>query len=401
MVAALALYAFLPSSTSAMASPSSTSAMASSSSTSAMASPAPLSPVAVDYARPSSVNSGPRSPADTFATPLSSPTFVPDELPPSTSNAYEKPLPPIQHSPPQKPEKPLPPIVHDSPVQDAHSLSSERHASPLHDPPASDSTALTPLRAHYLKKELISLQFQHELNALTDVPTNNISPFSYLGPPFVPLPKGAPALELPFLRYSFRSFVLSFPFLADAPRDFFPDKLQPFLGSMLSRTLSSTSVLDEGDQDGDEAARHKLFAKLERHAAMLMTSGTKLQEKEEVVRLKQVDLDRLEKIARKRAAKEARTKDRFEVNVVCVRTVTEKGRVRSRMHEVRTLHYTIQLVSPHTKIRRNSSSAQVGHTNLMSSYRGGMATSRHSQTSCGKPTQESPFLHHHPRIALP
>ncbi|EPT03805.1 hypothetical protein FOMPIDRAFT_1035376 [Fomitopsis schrenkii] len=249
-----------------------------------MANPPPVSPVVVDYARhSSSVNPGPGSPTDTFATPLSSPTSIPDEPPASTSDA--------------------------------------------------DPNTLTPLRAHYLKKELISLQFQYELNALTAVPTNNISPFSYLGPPFVPPPKGAPALELPFLRYSFRTFVLSFPFLTDAPRDFFPDKLQPFLGSMLSRTLSSTSVLDEGEQDSEEAARHKLLAKLERHAAMLMTSGTKLQEKEEVVRLKQADLDRLEMIARKRAAREAKTKDRFEVNVVCVRTVTEKGRVRSRMHE--------------------------------------------------------------------
>lgn len=305
-----------------------------------MANQASLSPVAVDYARqPSSVNSGPSSPADTFATPLSSPTSTPNELPASTSATNEKPLPPIQHSPVQKAEKPLPPIVHDSPVQDTHSLPPERRASPLHDLPASDSVTLTPLRAHYLKKELISLQFQHELNALTAVPTNNISPFSYLGPPFTPPPKGAPALELPFLRYCFRTFVLSFPFLADAPRDFFPDKLQPFLGSMLSRNLSSTSVLDEGEEDSEEAARHKLLAKLERHAAMLMTSGTKLQEKEEVVRLKQADLDRLEMIARKRAAREAKTKDRFEVNVVCVRTVTEKGRVRSRMHEVRGFHY--------------------------------------------------------------
>ena len=56
--------------------------------------------------------------------------------------------------------------------------------------------------------------------------------------------------------------------------------------------------------------------------------------------VQRADLDRLEMIARKRAAREARTKDRFEVNVVCVRTVTEKGRVRSRVHEVRGFHYS-------------------------------------------------------------
>ncbi|TFY57913.1 hypothetical protein EVJ58_g6729 [Rhodofomes roseus] len=292
-----------------------------------MTDPASSSPVAIGYARqPPATNSVSGSPTDPFTTPLSSPAK-------------------LSHSPPYKEEKPLPPIVHDSPVQEERALPSAGSASSVHETSASDPTTLTPLRAHYLKKELISLQFQRELNALVAVPTNNVSPFSYLGPPFTPPPKGVPAPELPFLRYCFRKFVLSFPFLADAPRDFFPDKLQPFLGSMLSRNLSSTGILDEGGQDSEEAARHKLLAKLERHAAMLMTSGTKLQEKEEVVRLKQADLDRLEMLARKRAARENKVKDRFEVNVACVRTVTEKGRVRSRVHE----EFIIRTRRPHQK----------------------------------------------------
>ncbi|KAH9938137.1 uncharacterized protein B0H18DRAFT_965764 [Fomitopsis serialis] len=301
---------------------------------------APMRSVAVAYDREPPVTSGSSSPKDTFATPLSSPTQRSMPLPaqPSSSNTSDKPLPPIQHSPTIAEEKPLPPILHESSVHEEKSLPDAGHASPRSD-------TLTPLRAHYLKKELISLEFQRELNALTAVPTNNISPFSYLGPPFTPPPKGAPSLELPFLCYCFRKFVISFPFLADAPRNFFPDKLQPFLASMLSRNLSSSGVLDEGDEDSEEAARHKLLAKLERHAAMLMTSGTKLQEKEEVVRLKQADLDRLEMIAKKRAAREGRIKDKFEINVVCVRTVTEKGRVRSRVHE----EFIIRTRRPHQK----------------------------------------------------
>ncbi|KZT05522.1 uncharacterized protein LAESUDRAFT_726785 [Laetiporus sulphureus 93-53] len=219
-----------------------------------------------------------------------------------------------------------------SPRRDARTYHGRTH-SPISEDPIPDLATLTPLRAHYLKKQLITLQFQRELDALIAAPPNSISPFSYLGHPFTPLPKDAPKLELPFLRYCFRHFVLSFPFLAAAPRDFFPEKLQPFLASMLSRNMTTTSILDEDPDDSEETARHKLVAKFERNAAMLMTSGTKLVEKEEVVRLTQQDLDRLEMIAKRVAAREKRMRDMFEVNVVCVRAVTEKGRVRSRVHE--------------------------------------------------------------------
>ncbi|KAJ3520718.1 hypothetical protein NM688_g9123 [Phlebia brevispora] len=195
------------------------------------------------------------------------------------------------------------------------------------------SPDLTPLRAHYLKKELISLQFREELRALTVVPLNNISTFSYLGPPFAPPPKDAPKLELPFLRFMLRRFVLSFPFLASAPKDFFPEKLQPFMASMLSRNLSSVSPLDNTPEDTEQIARFRLLGKLERNFAMLLTSGTKLAEDEDVVRLTQRDLDRLEMLAKKRANHEQRMKKLFDVNVVCVRSVIEKKRVRNKVHE--------------------------------------------------------------------
>ncbi|KAI0677512.1 hypothetical protein C8Q78DRAFT_1074205 [Trametes maxima] len=198
---------------------------------------------------------------------------------------------------------------------------------------AQDLTTLTPIRAHYLKKELVRLQFERELDALVTAPTNNVSTFSYLGSPFTPPPKDAPHLDLPFLRYFFRHFVLTFPFLASAPKDFFPDKVQPFLASLLTRNLSPTSVLDENSEESEEATRHRLLNKLERNLSMLMTSATKLVESEEVVRLTQADLNRLEILARKRAAREKRLKDSFDVNVVCVRSVMEKKRMRSKVHE--------------------------------------------------------------------
>ncbi|KAI0832435.1 hypothetical protein BC628DRAFT_1440558 [Trametes gibbosa] len=206
--------------------------------------------------------------------------------------------------------------------------------SPSPDPDsATDFTTLTPIRAHYLKKELVRLQFQRELDALVAAPTNNVSTFSYLGSPFTPPPKDAPHLDLPFLRYFFRHFVLTFPFLQSAPKDFFPDKVQPFLASLLTRNLSPTSVLDENPEESEEATRHRLLNKLERNLSMLMTGAIKLAESEEVVRLSQADLNRLELLARKRAARERRMKDSFDVNVVCVRSVVEKKRMRSKVHE--------------------------------------------------------------------
>src|SRR6266571_1801041 len=92
-----------------------------------------------------------------------------------------------------------------------------------------EAADLTPLRAHYLKKALIQLQFARELDLITAETPPNVSTLSYLGQPFTNLPKDAPRVDLPFLKYIFRQFVLTFPFMAAAPKDFYSQKLQPFL----------------------------------------------------------------------------------------------------------------------------------------------------------------------------
>ncbi|KAJ7904538.1 hypothetical protein B0H14DRAFT_2663361 [Mycena olivaceomarginata] len=230
---------------------------------------------------------------------------------------------PTRSAPPPPPEKEPPPAEDSEPLV----------SSPIAEAPPS-SIDLTPLRAHYLKKSLIQLQFNHELDAITSPVSTNVSPLSYLGSPFSPPPKGAPFLDLPFLRYMFRQFVLTFPFMAAAPKDFYSDKLQPFMASVLARNISPTSVFDDGSEGSEQALRLRLLAKAERNLSLFVGAATKLAEKEEVVRLSQVDLDRLESAARKRQAKNLEAvKEIFEVNIVSVRTVVDKGRVRSRVHE--------------------------------------------------------------------
>ncbi|KAJ7276427.1 hypothetical protein B0H12DRAFT_1085354 [Mycena haematopus] len=237
-------------------------------------------------------------------------------------------LSPIQTTYPRRPTRTVPPPPPAENTPDSEPLVS----SPVTETPS--SIDLTPLRAHYLKKSLIQLQFKHELDEITSPPSTNVSSLSYLGPPFAPPPKGAPFVDLPFLRYIFRQFVLTFPFMTTAPKDFYSDKLQPFVASVLARNISPSSVFDDGSERSEQALRLRLLAKAERNLSLFVGAATKLVEKEEVVRLTQVDLDRLESAARKRQAKNLEAvKDIFEVNIVSVRTVVDKGRVRSRVHE--------------------------------------------------------------------
>jgi hypothetical protein len=231
-------------------------------------------------------------------------------------------------------------------VDDSKSLESDVEAlkrSSEADQPPVDTTTLTPLRAHYLKKALLALEFNKELTYISSSPLPSpISVLSLLGPPFTPLPRSAlergGVQDVPFLRFMFRQFVLTFPFLATAPKDFFPSKLQPFADSLLSRNLSSELTLfpeENPDADDEQKGTAKALAKIEKHMALLLGSAIKLVEDEEVVRLTQRDLDRLEAGVRKRERRQDRSKaGQFNVNVICVRNISEKGRVRKRHHEV-------------------------------------------------------------------
>jgi hypothetical protein len=107
---------------------------------------------------------------------------------------------------------------------------------------------------------------------------------------------------------------------------------------------------------------------MEKHSALMVSVGVKVVGGEEVVRIGQQDLRRLEEqqeIRRKRWT-EQRQKEldqgggvMFDVNVVGVRTVVEKGRVRSKSHDV-------SLINSNRLIVRNFSLGPGGRASMMS-----------------------------------
>lgn len=247
---------------------------------------------------------------------------------------------------------------------------------------------LTPLRAHYLKKTLVALQLSHELMLITD-PVLGANALGLLGEPFS-LPEAAKREamkrvsdisrqegsigDLPFMRFLFHQFLLPFPFLASAPPSFWSAKVQPFLSSFLTTTgvvqrssltreekIMAESLMSK-EEKKEVAERAKLWNKFEKHGALMVGIGIKVVGGEEIVRIGQSELRRIEEDRETRRrewmAKRGMTGPVvpgapppppstgmvFEVNVVGVRVVSEKGRVRSKSHEVSS-HWETGLIS--------------------------------------------------------
>ncbi|KAJ8292902.1 PX domain-containing protein [Rhodotorula toruloides] len=228
-------------------------------------------------------------------------------------------------------------------------------------PPSDNPLLLTPLRAHYLKRELVTLEFVKELSQL-DSP----GALSVLGPPFLPksrfvngVPQPAPApgsdaarseerdwesnVDLPFLRFVFHHFVLSFPFLIACPPTFFSHKLQPFVYSFVSRNISSS------DERESVTKRKRIAGKVEKHLGLVMSAAIKLTEndgKEEVVRIEDdgsmhagapaTQQSGAALVGMKRRGpltKLERADEEFSINVVSVRNRQTKSRMRIKRHE--------------------------------------------------------------------
>ncbi|KAK0553655.1 hypothetical protein OC845_001127 [Tilletia horrida] len=188
---------------------------------------------------------------------------------------------------------------------------------------AQDPLKLTPIRAHYLKKALIRLQVENEFRALSKKDA-----LGTFGPPFRPSPL-ARRTDLPFLRFMFQHFVLTFPFLRSAPPNFFADKVQVFVDRFLEKNISTSDERDETTK------RKQIGGRFQRYIVLLMTAAIRCKDNlEQIVKISEADSAKLSAIDRRiRAAVKGELAEMFEVNIVGVRTITTKGRLRNRYHE--------------------------------------------------------------------
>ncbi|UZJ56201.1 hypothetical protein CBS101457_005521 [Exobasidium rhododendri] len=195
----------------------------------------------------------------------------------------------------------------------------------LRDP--NDPLKLTPLRAHYLKKSLVKLQVDEEMRTLS-----RKDALSLLGPPFRPTISTQQA-SLPFLRFLFHHFILTFPFLRSAPPNFFSDKVQVFFERFLEKNISGT------DDREETTKRRRLGGKASKWTVLLMSASIHLRggsQAEEILRI--ADRDRGQIFAaqdRYNAHHPGQGKDQFDVNVIGVRSISgKKSRLgRAKAHD--------------------------------------------------------------------
>jgi len=208
-----------------------------------------------------------------------------------------------------------------------------------------DKNELSPLRAHYLKRELVTLRLVQELEEFLQPDA-----LSVLGPPFAPAQPGtnvptsvqarqARDVDLPFTRFLFHHFILSFPMLAKAQPSFFSDKLQPFVHSFLARNISTS------DDREEMSKRRKITGKFEKHLGLILSAAIKMTDnggKEEVIRISDYFDGQGNPLPQNPQAgkslppipRSVIEKDMiFSVNVVTVRTIVVKGRLRNSSRE--------------------------------------------------------------------
>lgn len=185
--------------------------------------------------------------------------------------------------------------------------------------PDSAAHALTPLRAHYLKKTLVRLQLEKELAQMQQPDA-----LEQLGPPFR-TPNPVQRDKLPLIRHLLHQFVLTFPFFESAPPDFFPNKVQAFVERMLERNLI---MIDPVRESKSASITDKTTAYL----TMLVSGGLRAKDvEEEIVRASGVDRERLFTMDAHRMATRKSSSDKgTKIDIVSVRRTIRRGHIRNK-----------------------------------------------------------------------
>ncbi|KAK4147730.1 succinate flavoprotein subunit [Dichotomopilus funicola] len=186
---------------------------------------------------------------------------------------------------------------------------------------------LTGKQEHYLKRELISEQVKWEVSEL-----NSPTALRRFGAPFgSPLGEVSPLdSELPILRYIFVHHVREFPFLDKAKeKEFWQDKLQVFLESFASKSISSS------EDRLEETKRKKLASKAKKLVELMMVSGVPTSSGfEERIRFSELEVVDANAIDTGVLATlpEGNYLNGWDVNVAGVRMVSVKKKLRQHQH---------------------------------------------------------------------
>ncbi|KAL5612365.1 hypothetical protein BROUX41_000103 [Berkeleyomyces rouxiae] len=212
-------------------------------------------------------------------------------------------------------------------VMSLASTSTSAPAAALASPSRTSTGILTGKQEHYLKRELISEQVKaeiHELNSPTALRRFGAPFKSHLGE-ISPLDS-----ELPILRYIFVHHVRDFPFLDKArEKEFWQDKLQVFLESFASKSISSS------EDRLEETKRRKLATKCQKLVELMMVSGVRTSSGfEERIRFSEmaiVDSNAIE-TGVMHSLPEGNYLNGWDVNVAGVRIKSERRNIRQHKH---------------------------------------------------------------------
>ncbi|SPN97095.1 probable membrane coat complex Retromer, subunit VPS5/SNX1, Sorting nexins, and related PX domain-containing proteins [Cephalotrichum gorgonifer] len=186
---------------------------------------------------------------------------------------------------------------------------------------------LTGKQEHYLKRELLSEQVKAEINEL-----NSPTALRRFGAPFKSEFGEVSPLEseLPVLRYIFVHHVRDFPFLDKArEKEFWQDKLQVFLESFASKSISTS------EDRLEETKRRKLAIKAQKLVELMMVSGIGTSSGfEERIRFSEIELVDSNAIDTgvMHSLPEGNYFNGWDVNVAAVHMVSVKRNIRYHQH---------------------------------------------------------------------